>query len=461
MSVTPTVSDGGLDARPAVPVTQGYAWYVVCCLALINMVSYIERQIPTLMFAPIKKDFGLSDTQVSLLAGFAFVLFYVGFGLFIGRLADRTSRRRIIAIGVVMWSIATMCCGLARSFIQLFIARTLVGVGEATLGPSAVSMISDYFARDRVARALSVYTGAQYLGAGLALVVGGLAIQIVSAMPPPVLPFWGPIAPWQTTFIIVGLLGTLVLIPFAFVREPERRGLAPAVSVASGVTFAELYAFVKLNRRTFGAHFAAFSISSTLGFGTVAWMPSYFIRVHHWAAHDIGYAYGLMLGFLGAAGVLAGARFADWMVARGYSDAYLRAPMISMTLTAIPATLAPLMPNASAALAVLAVSTFLNSFPVAVTIAALQVVTPNQMRGQVLSLFLFTANLLGVGLGPTVVAVITDHFYRNEQLVGYSIATATLVLIPVVVGLLWLGLRPFRESLVRAAAWSEPLEYRP
>jgi MFS family permease len=441
------------QAEAAFPAPRA-AWFAVGSLALINMVSYIERQIPTLLFAPIKRDFALSDTQVSLLAGFAFVLVYVGFGLLIGRLADRLNRKRIIGIGVVLWSLATMSCGLARSFAQLFTARVMVGVGEATLGPSANSMLSDYFPRDKLSRAFSVYAGAQYLGAGLALVVGGFAIQIVSRMPPPVLPWFGHIAPWQTTFLVVGLFGSLVLLPFFFVREPRRLGLTgEAAAAGQGVPFAELLAFLKLNWRTFTAHFTAFSIVSTLGFGTVAWMPSYFARVHHWAMQDIGKIYGLMLAFLGAAGVVAGARFAEWLASLGYKDAYFRAPLITICLTAIPASLAPLMPTASAALALLVVSTFLSSFPVALISAALQIVTPNQMRGQIAALFGFLASLLGLGLGPTFVAVITDYVFHNEHAVGYSIATANLIITPIVAAILWWGLAPFRESLARSEAW--------
>jgi len=351
----------------------------------------------------------------------------------------------------VAWSLATMSCGLAGSFAQLFVARMMVGVGEATLGPSANSIIADYFPRERISRALSVYTGAQYLGAGLALVVGGAAIQIVSAMPPPVLPLFGAIHPWQATFVAVGLVGVLVIVPLLFVREPKRTGLAPDTGQVA--SFEQVFAFLVLNGRTFFAHFAAFAIVSTLGFGTVAWMPSYFIRVHHWQAHEIGYVYGLMLGFLGAAGVVAGARFADFVAARGYSDAFLRAPMISIAVTAIPASLAPLMPTANLSLAVLVLSIFLSSFPVALISAALQVITPNQMRGQVFALFGFVANLLGVGLGPTFVAAITNYVYHDEMRVGLSITTATLFITPVVVLLLWSGLRPFRESLARAEAW--------
>jgi len=132
-------------------------------------------------------------------------------------------------------------------------------VGEATLGPSSASMLSDYFPRRKLARALSVYTGAQYLGAGFALVVGGLAIQIVSKMPPPVLPIVGEIAPWQTTFLVVGLFGSLVLLPFFFVREPRRLGVTGHVAAGQSVPFSEVLAFMKLNWRTFTAHFMAFT----------------------------------------------------------------------------------------------------------------------------------------------------------------------------------------------------------
>jgi len=444
-----------VDVRAAGFPNRGLAWYVVGALAVTNMVSYVERQIPTLMFGPIKHDFGLSDTKVSLLAGFAFVLFYVGFGLVIGRLADRANRKRIIATGVLLWGFATMSCGVARSFGQLFLARVMVGVGEATLGPSAISMLSDYFPSRTLARAVSVYTGAQYLGAGFALVVGGLAIREVSAMQQPVLPIIGLLHPWQTTFLVVGAIGLAVIVPVLFVVEPRRRGLAPGAQAGAPLPLSQTFAFLRLNWKTFGAHFSAFSISSAMGFGTVAWIPTYFVRVHHWPIHDIGYVYGMMLAFLGGAGVLAGARFAEWLSARGYRDAYFRAPLITLSLTGIPAALATLMPDARASLALLVVSTFLSSFPVALIIASLQAITPNQMRGQVVAIYYFIANIFGVGLGPTLVASITDYVYRDEMAVGYSLATMTAVITPIVALILWLGLGPFRLSLARAAAWHE------
>lgn len=440
----------GVTAPASFP-NRAYAWFVVGALSLVNMVSYVERQILTLLFTPIKRDFRLTDTEVSLLAGAAFVIFYVLFGLLFGRLADRSNRKRIIMAGAVFWGLATTACGLAQNFTQLFLARISVGVGEASLGPSALSTISDYFPRERLARAISFYTGSQYVGAGLALVVGGFAIQIVSGLPPLDIPFVGPLRPWQMTFLIVGLGGLLVLIPMSFVREPARRGVAKAPAGGGGkADRSQLLGFLGANRRMFLAHFTAFSISSMLGFGTVAWAPTFFIRVHGWAPQDIGYVYGAILAVMGCAGVLAGGRIAEWMESKGVADAYFVLPMISLSATAVFFISAMFAPTAELSLALIFCSTFLSSFPVSLIITALQAVAPNQLRGQLVALYYFVANILGVASGPTVVALLTDYVYRDEMAVGLSLATASAVITPIVVTILALGRAGFRDSLARA-----------
>ena len=457
MTIGQTGSDNGVTVAVSVPAEvgadTGYAWYVVGALALVNMASYVERQLPVLLFGQIKHDFHLSDTKVSLLAGFAFMLFYVGFGVIIGRLADRRRRKQIILAGIVFWSAATMLCGTARSFWQLFFARMSVGVGEATLAPSAISMISDLFVQGKLARALGIYTGAQYLGAGFALVVGGAAMQAAGRLSHAV-PALGTLAQWQVCFLLVGSAGLLVIVPMLFVREPIRRGLLPGTNPAAApVPFGEVVRFASTNRGTLAAHYLAFSISSALGFGTVAWVPTFFVRVHHWSIHDTGYVYGLMLACLGGAGVVAGARFAEWLGRLGYTDAYLRAPIYSMLLAAAPMIAAMLVPSAQVALGLLAVATFLSSFPVAPIIAALQVISPNQFRGQIVSFYLLVANILGVGLGPTLVALITDHVFGQELAVGRSIALLTAVVTPTVAVILAFGLKPYRRSVEDARQW--------
>ncbi|MDZ4371264.1 MAG: MFS transporter [Phenylobacterium sp.] len=452
MTSTSPGTVGGL-ADPYPP--RAYAWFVVGALSLINMVSYVERQILTLLFGPIKQDFQLTDTEVSLLAGAAFVIFYVLFGLLFGRLADRSNRKRIIMIGAVFWGVATAACGLAQNFIQLFLARISVGVGEASLGPAALSTISDHFPRERLARAISFYTGAQYLGAGLALVIGGLAIHIVAQLPPLDLPGLPPLRPWQMTFVIVGLGGMLALIPMFFVREPVRRGMArpaPTAGTDKAAVRSELFAFLGANRPMFTAHFAAFSISSMLGFGTVAWVPTFFIRVHEWAPQNVGYVYGGILAVMGAAGVIAGGRIAEWMESKGVADTYFVLPMISLSATAVFLISAMVLaPTAEIALGLLVFSTFLSSIPVSLIITALQAVAPNQLRGQLTAVYYFIANILGVASGPTVVALLTDYVYRDEMAVGLSLATASAIITPIVVVILAFGRAGLRDSLARSS----------
>ncbi|HKZ72699.1 MAG TPA: MFS transporter, partial [Steroidobacteraceae bacterium] len=200
-----------------------YSWYVVGVLTVTYTVSFIDRQIMALMIEPIRRDLGITDTQVSLLIGLAFAVFYTLLGLPIARLADRYSRRAIIAAGVAVWCVMTAACGLARSYAQLFLARVGVGVGEAALSPSALSMMSDYFPKRTRGRAVAVYNMGISLGAGLAMIVGGQVIAHVMQAPPVRLPVVGELFAWQTVFLVVGLPGLLMAVLMATVKEPARR----------------------------------------------------------------------------------------------------------------------------------------------------------------------------------------------------------------------------------------------
>ena len=150
---------------------QIYAWYVVSVLTVAYIFSFIDRQILNLLVEPIQQDLNLSDTQISLLQGMAFALFYTLMGIPIARLADVANRRTIIATGVFLWSLMTALCGLTKTFWQLFAARIGVGVGEAALSPPSYSLFSDYFPPGKVTRAIAVFTGGSFLGAGLAYII--------------------------------------------------------------------------------------------------------------------------------------------------------------------------------------------------------------------------------------------------------------------------------------------------
>lgn len=446
---TPSLPAG--DQEPPWP-NPIYAWYVVGVLMLAYTNSFIDRQILSLLVEPIRNDLGISDTQISLLAGLAFSVFYTVMGIPLARLADQSNRRNIITAGVAGWSLMTALCGAAQNFWQLFLARIGVGVGEATLSPAAFSIISDYFPKNRIARAFSVYSMGVYFGAGLALMIGGLVIKIVSAAPPMELPLIGTIYSWQLTFFVVGLLGLPILLLLFTIREPLRRGTSAAAKSSDGATIKDLKKFLGENRWTVIWHFAAFSL---IGIGIVTylvWTPTWFIRTYQWDAPKIGLIYGGMTFVLGTAGVYAGGFVADWFHQRGRKDAILRATMYG-GIVAIPFAVAtPLMPNETLTVISLGVTTFLLAFPQGLPAAALQVIAPNRLRAQMTALYFLVGNLIALGIGPTTVALVTDYGFGDPQMLRYSMSIVCAVVIPLGVLAVWMSLKPYRASVARAKA---------
>ena len=348
------------DREVANPV---YAWYVVCVLMLAYTNSFIDRQILSLLVEPIRAHLGISDTQISLLAGLAFAIFYTVMGLPLARLADQAHRANIIRAGIATWSAMTALCGVAQNFWHLFLARVGVGVGEATLSPAAFSIISDYFPKHRLARAISVYSMGVYLGAGLALMIGGLVIKLVSSAPPVELPVVGTVQPWQLTFFYVGLLGLPILLLMLTVREPLRRSHGATAHSVHGASLKDLGLFLRGNALTITWHFTAFAL---IGIGIVTylvWTPTFFIRTFGWDAPKIGLIYGGLTLVFGTAGVYTGGFVADWLQRRGREDAILRATLYG-GMVALPfAVLTPLLPTDTAAVVGLAITTFMLAYP--------------------------------------------------------------------------------------------------
>ena len=235
-----------------------YAWYVVFVLLIAQMFSFLDRMIMGLLVGPIRESFAISDTQYSLLAGLAFSLFYAVMGLPLARIADMGNRRNLISAGIAVWSFMTALCGLAHGYWTLFAARIGVGVGEATLGPAAYSMIADYFPKSLLARALSVYMIGVTLGSGLAYMVGGAIVGYVSNMDEIIVPVLGEMEGWQLTFFIVGVPGILISILVATtVREPERQGVAAEDSY---LPLSDVVSYVMAKRRAYLGHIFGISI---------------------------------------------------------------------------------------------------------------------------------------------------------------------------------------------------------
>ncbi len=408
---------------PASEPSVGYARYVVLVLMVCYTLSFIDRQILSLLVGSIKRDLAISDTRIGLLQGLAFGLFYTFLGLPLGRLADTRNRRNLITVGVLFWSVMTALCSGARSFTTLFLARMGVGVGEATLAPGAFSLITDSFPKERLGRALSVYSMGIFIGSGLALIVGGAVVDFTVRMPAVTLPVLGLMASWRLTFLIVGIPGLLVALWVYSIREPLRKNvLRSSDGSAARLSLSQVAEQIRIRWQSIAGISLAMIFQSMCTYGLTAWAPAFFQRVHHWSAGQTGRSLGLIILTCGCLGMYAGGALADRWKKQGVREAPLRVGVISGigVLLLFPIALTAADPYVT--LALLAPGLFCLGLPMGVAYAALQWILPNQVRGQVSALFLLVFNLGGLTLGPLLPAVLNDYLFHNEQAVGTSLA---------------------------------------
>lgn len=438
----------GTVVATVVPRPGFYPWYVVLVLMLAQTFSFIDRMIMGLLVEPVRASFGISDTQYSLLAGMAFAVFYAIMGLPLARVADRYSRRWLISVGIAVWSVMTALCGLAQSFLGLFLARMGVGVGEASLSPAAYSMITDYFPRAVLGRALSVYTVGVTVGSGLAYMIGGEVIAYVETLGEVRVPLLGSVEGWQATFLAVGLPGVLVaVLTLTTVREPPRRGRVIAGN--AGASIGDLIAFLGERRRAFVCHILGMSLYIMVVFSLNVWGPTYLIRSFGFAPSTAGWITGLALMIGGTAGLLSGGLLADRWYARGNADAYARIIMLTALCLLPFAVGMGFVQQPAAGIACLSIAIFFSAFQGGVAGGVIQLMTPNEMRGQAVALYFLGANLLGLGFGPTIVAATTDYVFHNDAAIGKSIALVATVLVPLAVAIMAFGARA-RSAAIEA-----------
>ncbi|MCZ6708978.1 MAG: MFS transporter [Gammaproteobacteria bacterium] len=439
----------------------GYAWYVVAVLLLAQTFSFLDRMIMGLLVGPIRESFQISDTQYSLLAGLAFSLFYAVMGLPLARIADSKSRRNLIAAGIAVWSAMTALCGLARGYWSLFIARVGVGVGEATLAPGAYSMITDYFPKRILARALSVYMIGVTLGSGFAYMLGGAVVAYVENMEQVVLPVLGPIHGWQLTFFIVGLPGIFIsMLVLATVREPHRHGVGVETDGADSIPLSEVARYLWQRRSAFGGHIIGISIFIMVVYALNLWGPTYFIRTFGYSPAEAGWVFGIVMIAAGTAGLLLAGTIADAWMQRGRTDAYVRTILFSIICITPCAVTLGFTNNEVVGIIAIALAVFFSAFQGGIAGGTLQLMTPNRMRGQVIAVYQLVANLIGLGLGPTVVAVTTDYVFGYDEAIGKSIALSAAVLCPLGGLLLWRSLPAIRRQLEEQSQAASLGEFR-
>ena len=434
------------------------AWYSVAVLLLMYIFSFIDRTTISLIVEPMKRDLQISDTQIGMLQGLAFALLYTFLGLPIARLSDRHSRRVIIAGGVFIWSIMATLCGLARTALQLFVARIGVGVGEAALSPAAYSILTDSFPRSKLGTAFGVYNIGITIGAGIAFLVGGIVVAAVShAGATYTLPVLGEVRAWQMVFIVTGAPGIVLPLLLLTFREPARRGILrtrtaePAVLLRPPLR--EVLGYIWLNRKFYCLYFIALALLAMCGYCVAAWLPTAIIRAYGVSYGQVGKVLGVSTILMNSTGMLLAGILCDRLTRKGHKDAPIIVALISTCGIAVFSCLPTLMPTVTLVWIAIFVSGLTFNAYNGVGPMAVNQVTPNQYRAQVSAVYLFVVNALGLGVGPTLVPLLNDHLFHDPLKIRFSLIIVVFCAALTAIILLWLVRPVYRQKMTEAARW--------
>ena len=412
-------------------------WAYVLLLSLAYMISFIDRQILSLLVTPIRAAFSISDTQFGLLHGLAFSLFYAVFGFPLGWLVDRVNRIRLVAAGILLWSAATAACGLAESYHQLFAARIGVGVGEAVLSPAAYSLFYDLFDGKRRGRAVSVYSLGITIGSGLAYTLGGAVIAAMSRRGDVSVPLVGVSHWWQASIMAVSIPGIVLGLLFIFLlREPTRKRRAASGTGAEGSRSP-----VRVEWALLLAHGVGFGLIALASVANSVWFPAFLIRSHGFSPAQAGWLLGTIYLFGGTLGLIGAGWTSDKLFSSGVTAAPVNimiavAPIAAVTcaLTYFNGSLAALAVGAAAVVTIASMSSVLGP-------TSLQMIMPPNRIGRLSALYVFILTVLAQSGGPTAVALFSDKVLHDESKIGQALGTVSIVALLAGTGVL-LAIRP-------------------
>jgi predicted MFS family arabinose efflux permease len=385
------------------------AW-VLAILVVVYTFNFIDRQIIGILAVPIRADLGLSDTELGLMGGLAFALFYTALGIPIAVLADRSSRTWIMTLALTVWSFMTAVCGLAQGFWQLFLARLGVGIGEAGGVAPAYSLISDLYPPGQRARALSAYSFGIPLGSALGIVLGGWIATRID---------------WRTAFFIVGGAGLLLVPIFRLtVREPQRARF-DAGPRPTRVSLSDVLKVIRRKPAFFGLSLGA-ACSSMMGYGLFFWLPSFFVRSFGIRLLDASLFYGAIILVGGLAGIWLGGTLAD-RFGESRKAAYAVIPAVAFLATVPFYAMGILSHSLVLSFFVLLVPTALGLAWLGPVLAAVQHLVPPNMRATASAVFLFINNLVGIGAGTALIGWISDTLRAQygEDSLRYSVLAGT------------------------------------
>jgi MFS family permease len=418
-------------------------WYATFVLTLAFTFSFVDRQVLNLLVEPIKADLDLSDTRISFLQGFAFALPYIIMSVPLGRLVDKVNRIGVAIGGVVVWTMATFSSGISQNYMQLMASRMFVGAGESALSPAAFSMLADYFPPDKLARATSIYLMGPYLGGGLAMIGGAYVIEWFDTANIGALPIVGALSAWQFTFIAVALPGILIVWLLTTISNPIRRHAATAVDAAPPPNdWGDVWRFLKSHARIYIAVLLGVPFLVVVLYGLQGWVPTMLVRTFGWDLPTAGRIYGTIALLTGSAGVVSGPLLGQWLLRRGHADYPLRIGVAGSVGIIISMAALPFQTDATMALVCVGFASFFVTLPLALMTYVLQTVTPANMRGVLSGLNVVTNNILGLALGPTLVALTTDYIVQDPSQLNLSLSIVSVAVAPMALVLLASGMKP-------------------
>ena len=419
------------------------AWLTIALLLVFNIVSLMDRQILSLLAVEVQKDLRLTDVQLGLVQGLAFALFYSVMALLLGWAVDRYSRRIVIFLGVVTWSLTCAAGGLASNFGQLFASRLGVGAGEAVLTPAGYSLIRDLLPPTRRVAGFGTFGMGASLGVAASYGFGGVLVATLMDSESFLAPLNNYFRPWQSALILAGLPGIAFAFLILLIKEPVRRG----GGVATGSFLAPLVACFRRNRKILPFHMLGFALLTLCSYSMFAWTPVYLDRQFGWDSRAIGYGLAISFGLIPAAGYVLSGPIVDHFFMAGRRDIFLRLPMVLASVGAVAAILAFQASSPYVFLALLSVTGFATAGSSPSSFASLQLLAPANLRGRITGAFMLVQNLVGAGGGPLIVGLITEHVLHDRSRVGTSIAITVSVGASMAVILFACILRPFRTAM--------------
>jgi MFS family permease len=439
-----TVIGGGGIAK-AIPLARRpnplLAWTVVVLLSLLYCLSFIDRMILTLLVGPIKADLGFSDTQLGMLHGVAFGLFYATVGYPLGLWADHRSRKWLIVVGVLLWVGSTALSAFVRSFSALFLCRMGLGLGEAALSPAALSMIADYFPPNRRARAVGLFITGASVGGALAVIVGGELTVAIAHAPARFSPIGGMHA-WQAVLLVVSIPGFVLAVLMMFVPEPSRDAARP-VSRGTG-----LFAYLRHRRVLLSLHIGGMTLCSCCSFGMTMWIPSLLIRELGWSAGDVARLYGPLLMAASVLGMVGSGVIADRGVRLGDPARTMKIAFASVILLLLSGIWIALIAHGTVAMmAGLALFSIAGAAPFGVSLTALISTTHNRFRGQITALYLLGINFGGFMIGPPLAGFFSDRLFPGPGGLGRALALLAGITLPGAALMLRAAIAPYRAAL--------------